>query len=181
VSGTGGTGGGGGCAASAPGAGGIVINEVKGQGSGFDFIELYNPTANAVDITGFAVADDSGGAPKIGQAVRFPSCTVVPPDGYAMVQVDSTLTPGGPGTCFGFTFSPCFFGIYGVSSTSGEPVYLLNPQNAIVAVVQYPATAPTNPSGLFDGQTLGRFPNGTGPFSTTTPTPGAPNALFPDN
>jgi hypothetical protein len=151
------------------------MNEIKGQGAGFDFIELYNPSAAAVDITGFAVADDTGGTPKIGQAVRFPSCTIVPPDGYVMVEVDSTLTPGGPGTCYGF--SPCFFGIYGVSSTSGEPVYLLNPQNGIVEVAQYPATSAPDAGGLIDGQTLGRFPNGTGPFVKTTPTPGAANAL----
>jgi len=169
--------GGGGCGATAPdaGSGGIIMNEIRGQG-GTDYVELYNTSSSAVDISGYAVADDGGGAPKLIEAVRFPSCTVVPPGGYVVVLVGQ-LTPGGPGNCFGF--SPCFFGVFGVSSTNGEPIYYLDPRNGVVEVVQYPATTASN--GLVDGQTLGRIPNGSGPFVITMPTPGEANLLFPDN
>ena len=130
-----------------------------------------------IDIGGYKVTDavNVNQAPKIGEAVVFPTPTVLQQGEYVIV-VGNQLAFTGPVTCL--TFSPCFTATWGVSSASGERVYLLRRDNTEIEHVDYPSeTAPD--AGLTDGQSLGRVPNGTGNFTRTTISAGRPNVAAP--
>jgi hypothetical protein len=148
------------------GTGGVVLNEVCGKGD--NWVELFNPTTGAIDVSSYAVADTEkdGGGPKLSDAVSFPSGTVLSPNSYLVVagtngDAGSTCPDGGQSYCFPAT--------WGISNKSGESVYVLDPHGAIAEQADYPANT------LTDGQTWGRLPNGSGSFTTTAATPGAAN------
>jgi hypothetical protein len=174
TAGTGGTAGSGGMPDA--GSGIVVINEVEGRAGNEDFIELYNPGSVPIDIGGYKVADAEGTdqRPKIAEAVVFPSPSVLAPGGYAIV-VGNQGGVGGPFTCL--NFSPCFQTQWGISA-SGERVYLLAPDDTELEYVDYPSES--SPEGMRDGQSFGRYPNGTGAFSRTTISPGQPNLAAPN-
>ncbi len=68
-----------------PDPGAVVINEVMSNPSdGFnDWIELYNTTDTAIDVSGWHLADDRNGNPRF---LRYPipAGTVIPPGGYVV-------------------------------------------------------------------------------------------------
>jgi hypothetical protein len=146
---------------------GIVINEVSGVGA--DWVELFNAGGAAVDLSGFRIADDDAGAPKLAEAVSLPSGTIVDAGGYLFVLADqgAAAMPGAQTTCAPGP-SPCFHASFGISK-SGDVVYLLDAADQPVDQVVFPA-------GVADGQTIGRLPNGSGDFAPNKPTPGAVNA-----
>ena len=157
------------------GNGTLVINEVEGRQGTEDFIELLNLGPGVLNIGGYKVTDavNVNQGPKIGEAVVFPIPTLVQPGGYVIVTGNQTAF-GGPVTCLGFT--PCFTATWGVSA-SGERVYLLRPDNTEVEHADYPDEL--SDAGLLNGQSLGRFPNGTGDFTRTTISVGQPNVAAP--
>jgi hypothetical protein len=63
----------------------------------------------------------------------------------------------------------CFAATFKVSNSRGETVWLLDPGGTVEQQQNYPMNAV--PSGF----SYGRFPDGTGAFGQTTPTPGAAN------
>ena len=66
----------------------IVINEYSSATSTFlddyneesDWIELYNTTAAAIDISNWVISDD-----KPAEAYKIPGGTIIPPYGYVVV------------------------------------------------------------------------------------------------
>lgn len=154
-------------AGSGGGAGlGLVLNEVSGVGD--DYIELYNAGSEAVDLAGLQVADDEAGAPKVAEAVTFPAGTTLAPGKYLFILADQKSAAPGPQTTCDPGPSPCFHATFGVSK-SGDVLYLLDASDKILESVAFPAD-------LLDGQTWGRFPNGSGTFVLNKPTPGTANA-----
>jgi hypothetical protein len=79
----------------------VVINEVLASnsrsnydgdfGSYSDWIELYNPTGNAVDLEGWYLSDD----PADPEKWQIPGSTVIPANGYVLFWADDgDLRPG---------------------------------------------------------------------------------------
>lgn len=154
----------------AVGTGRVVINEIRGRGD--NWVELHNVGDGAYDLSGFRVADSDadGGAPRTDEALRFPAGTTLGAGEYlfllgnvadAGVARTAACADAGVATCFHMSWS--------ISNSRGETVWLLDPGGATIASQNYPMDA------VPSGQTYGRLPNGTGPFTATRPTPGAAN------
>lgn len=148
----------------------LVVNELRAKGK--EFVELYNPTSNVVDLSGAKLVDlaTDGGCPKLDSAVVFPPGTKVPAGAYVVVFTGQADASVGPYTaCFDAGVAKCFYATYGLSNSSGDSVVLMNSADAIVAGGDYP------PAAVDAGESWGRLPNGTGSFQKNTPTPGAAN------
>jgi hypothetical protein len=148
----------------------IVINELAASDG--DFVELFNPTANSVDISGFTVADrdTTNGGPKLAEGLVLPAGTLMAAGAHLLFL---SGTVAGPLTSCGAGVSSCFGVLFGLSATNGDGVYLLNAAGAVVAQVEYPA------NGHGAGHSWGRLPNGIGAFQETARTPGLPNQALP--
>ena len=138
----------------------LRVNEVLSHGwTNLDFIELFNPTSNRVDLSGWCLTDD----PAVPAKYRIPADSWIGPLGYAVF--DESLFNATPGTN----------GSFGLSST-GDSVYLFS------------GDANTNLTGYSHGFTFaaaavgvsfGRYVNSVGEEQfppQTARTPGAPNA-----
>ena len=108
---------------------GPYINEVmarnvsaitNGAGATADWIELYNPTPGAVDLSGMSLSVD---APEPGQWV-FPSGSTIPATGYLIIWCDAdsaTSTTFGPTLNCGQSLNGDSGGVY-LFSTAGQVV-----------------------------------------------------------
>jgi len=145
--------------------GGVRINEfVSGNQNGLrdentetqDWIELYNPTASAVDLTGWSLSDDEGNPDQW----IFPARTL----GAGQYLVIF---------CSGKDRRPTLGNLhtnFGLSSPSGEFLALYNSQSPRVAISSFAPTFPeqrNDTSYGIDAQGVWRY--------YTTPTPGAAN------
>ncbi len=113
--------------AAAPATGKVVINEIlyNGQNNNVhdDFIELYNNTGAAVDLSGWSIQD--------GVSYSFPSGTTLPAGGYLVVA-------GDPATIHALYPGLTALGPYaGNLSGDGETVTLRDPANNKVCEVDY--------------------------------------------
>lgn len=152
-------------------AGQIVINEI--DGSGDDFIEIYNRGETAVNLSNYVLADDSGGNPDVADGVVIPAGTVLEPQRFlyvwANIPPDPTYT--GPDKfyddCIAGAPPPCLHIDWGISA-SGERVYLLNDALQVICAVSYP-------NAVFGGEALGRIPDGSDVLCPTMPTAGEIN------
>ncbi|HNS12689.1 MAG TPA: CotH kinase family protein [Bacteroidia bacterium] len=142
----------------------VVINEVMASnlttaadssGEFDDWIELYNKSSLAVDISDFYLTDNDFNYIKW----QFPVGTVIQPNDYLIVWADENGSQAG---------LHCNFKL----SSSGERVILLNPNREIVDQVSFGAQV--------TDQGLARVPNGTGNFIIQMPTFGFNNNLSTD-
>lgn len=135
-------------------AGDLVINEVLASNDSIasdqdqefdDWIELYNNTDQAIDLSGYLLSDNSESLGKW----AFPEGTTIGGSDYLIIWADSDEDQEGLHASFKL-------------SAGGEAVFLSDPDSMIVDQVS------------FEDQTTdisyGRFPNGTGGFQTMTPT-----------
>lgn len=164
---SGGAGAGGGGTSGAGGSGGeelavVVLNEIKGEGSGDDFIELYNLGPGQKTLSGYKLADNSN-------AFVFPEGTLIPEGGYVLLLIGDLLVPGGPFMCF-TPYLTCFHDTGWGISQNGEDVFFRDPGNQQLDTTNYPLS-------VVDGESWGRYPDGTGDFVVTDPTPEADNEL----
>jgi hypothetical protein len=169
-----GGGGAGNAGESAAGAGGaetvvppteVVLNELKGQGAGADYVELFNTGTETADISGCYVADDSN------NRVTFPAGATIAGKGYVVVRLQQTTSTGMVTTCFGF--KPCYDGIKWGISASGEKIFLRDSTGALLDQLDYPDEA--GPNGVGDTHAFGRVPDGAGTTGAIFTSPGAPN------
>ncbi len=139
--------------------GDVVINEfmasndttVADQDGDFDdWVELYNNSTDAVDISGYQLADD---ASELTQFI-FPDGTIMQPDSYIIVWADKDLDQAGYHADFKL-------------SASGESIYLADATGNILDSVVF--------GEQITDATYGRYPNGTGDFRDLVPTFGAEN------
>jgi hypothetical protein len=104
-----------------------VINEIhcdhEDKTLQIEFIELYNPAATPLDLTGWYFED--------GVAFTFPSGAVIPPGGYAVVAENPAVLQANYG----------YAGAYGPWTGSlqagGETITLRNPANQVADEVDY--------------------------------------------
>lgn len=89
----------------------LVINEINASGAPFDFIELYNATNAAIDISGYKVYDSGG----IAVAYSIPAGTSIPSKGFYIIETGS----GSPQGQFGI-------------SSSGEDITLVNTTDVVI-------------------------------------------------
>jgi hypothetical protein len=150
---------------------GLVFNELSATGG--DWIELYNTTSSPIDVSGFKVADNEpdASAPRLTQALAFGAGTILPPGGYLVIVANEKDASSAPQPCFdGGVKGGCPVATFGISKDNANTFYLLAPNDAPVLKVDMAANVHTS------GQSWGRFPNGTGDFAVTKPTPGSANA-----
>jgi hypothetical protein len=104
-----------------------------------DWVELHNPTASAVDLSGWRLSDDIDSLQKW----TFPAGSTIPAGGYLLVLCDENhLLPGMAYLHTNFKLSE-----------GGEGVYLSNPTGDVVDELNYPrvdafTTYGKNASGL---------------------------------
>jgi len=140
----------------------VVINEIMANnrshfdasGALRDWVELYNKSAQAVDLAGLGLTD------RLDQPYRwmFPPGASIQPNGYLVVYFDSQSAPSATNTGFGL-------------SANGDAVYMFD----------RPGSGPTRvldavEFGVQAGDyTVGRVPDGAGEWGLNQPTPGTPN------
>ncbi len=150
--------------------GALVINEIRAVGE--EWVELFNAGASPVDLSDVMVTDtetDDGG-PRVARAMRFPRGTMLSPGQYVVVVSDQADAGSGPQTrCPDGGPTTCFHASWSLSASRGENVWVLSPTGAVTTRELYPMEAAP------EGQSWGRVPDGTGPFATARPTPGAAN------
>jgi hypothetical protein len=117
----------------------IVMNEIysRGTAGNLDWIEIYNPSTNAVTITGYKIYD-IGGQSGSKTKKQFPDGTIVPAKGFYVIITDTA----------DFTGDLSGFGL----SSSGEKVWLEDNTGTIIDSVNFPAMSTT--------QSYGRNPDG---------------------
>ncbi len=152
----------------------IVINELlydpADNTKQIQFIELHNPTATAVNVSGWHLED--------GVSYVFPTTTSIPAGGFLCVAQN----PAAFQTQFGFApLGPWI----GSLSHSGERVQLKDTTAAVVNEVKYSAGFPwpTSPHGGGKSMelihpSLDSSLGGSWRASTSTGTPGAVNSVF---
>ncbi len=193
--------------------GGIVINEIlvdpNGSTYNFDtdgngsagatdeYVELYNSSGSAIDISGLELWDAG-----VGNWFTFPNGTILEPGGHAMVmtglQSGGSLPTGDPGDLF----FDAGRGSAGINNT-GDNVIVYDPANDefIQATFNgdtlddptlggggysgFSSTATRNGAGEdfgtdTDGLSLQRLFDGSDSFTTGGPTPGTTNVCFAD-
>ena len=138
----------------------VLINEVLTHSeTGVDFIELFNPTTNTVDVGGWFLTDDLAMPKKF----RIPNGTSLAPLGY-VVFTETNFNPM-PGTSNSFSFN-----------SHGDDAYLFSGDtNTNLTGYAHGFSFAAAP----DGETFGRYLNSTGEEhfpGQVAPTPGAANA-----
>jgi hypothetical protein len=144
----------------------LVINEVCASNSRVedehgdkdDFIELYNPTDEDIDIAGLFITDKLSNKLRhhIGQGKE--NETIIPAKGYKVLWADQEIFQGPMHLNFKLSASGDAVGLY---QKVGENVYTLDQMEF---------------TKLYPNVSLSRFPDGTGPFELTRSlTPGAAN------
>ena len=109
----------------------VVISQLFGAGGAFgamynsDFVELFNRSQSAVDISGWSLqgAPDGGDFTSERQII-FPGGTIIPPGGYFLVQ----LSPA-TGT-WGLPLIPDYIGVpgFGIGQLDGKVALVKNSQ-----------------------------------------------------
>jgi PKD repeat protein len=126
----------------------IVINEINyNSGGGInpdDWVELHNPTTNAVNISGWILKDGSTGT------FTFPTTASIPANGYVVLCKDTTKFKSVHPSITNYVKARMPFGLSG----SGDIITLQSPTTCEIDNVLYGVTAPwtTAPDGT--GSTL---------------------------
>ena len=166
---------------------GIVINEIlydesgangsfdtdgSGGDGGDEFIELYNTTGAAVDVSGWRITEDQ-------DVITFPAGTSIAANGWIVVYDDdfAGTVPSGGLKADAMTLG-----------NGGDTIYLCDASgNFVVAYYEGAETDGNDPIcgttqvgtrenfGEGDGQSVNRFPDGSNVFRAATPTPGIQN------
>ena len=142
-------------------AGDVVINEFLASSSSVqadqdgefdDWIELYNNSSNALDLSGYYLTDDASDQFKW----SFPDGSIIAANDFLIVWSDDDTAQEGLHTNFKL-------------SSSGEALYLSDNTGSIIDEIVFPIQE-TDIS-------YGRYPNGTGAFTFMSPTYNAENTI----
>ncbi len=137
---------------------GLVINELAASGG--DFVELFNASDKAIDLSNHGLTDADDAGVRYATALRFPSGTSVAARGYFTVFLEIDCPP---------TVSPCVRGEFGFSQANGDTVTLLGPMSETLLQQALP------PAAAATGSSWGRAFDGAGAFEVRSRTPGATN------
>lgn len=140
---------------------GLVINEVCTSNKGCyqdsfgatpDWVEIYNSSDKAIDLSGVGVSDGNKNRFKF----AFPEGTVIPSDSYIIICCDDAVNQA----------EGEYHASFKISAT-GETIYLTSPVCGDIDSVEVPA--------ISEDLTYGRYLNGSENFSVLSATPGANN------
>ena len=141
----------------------VIINEVLTHTDDpqFDAIELFNPTNNAIDISGWFLSDSKQDLLKY----QIPDSTEIPAGGYVVFdETHFNPTPLNPG--------PNHFAL---SGSQGDDVWLTIGNAGSNAVVEF--VDQISFGAAFNLQTFGRLPDGSGRLAPLeTPSLGTENS-----
>jgi hypothetical protein len=146
---------------NSPASAGVLINEVlannmsvaEPDGSTPDWVELYNPSSNAVDLADMSLTDNT----TLSRRWVFPAGSILPALSYMKVRFDGGLPSSTTNTGFGL-------------SANGGSVFLFNriaDGGGLLNSISYGLQAADF--------SIGRVPNGSANWVLTTPTGGGPN------
>ena len=144
-------------------AGDIVINEIltsnsfiqmDEEGEFDDWIELYNNTSSDVDVSGYYLSDDVDNTLKW----SFPNETIIDGNSYLIVWADKDTMQTGLHANFKL-------------SSSGETLFLSDESGNLVDELIF--------SNQMPDVSFGRYPNGTGVFTSMPSTYNSENSLDP--
>lgn len=138
---------------------GLVINELAGSGG--DFIELFNASDTAVDLSGFGITDMDDAGIRYATSLRFGNGTSVAARSYFTVFLEADCPA---------TVTPCVRGEFGISQTDGDTITLLDAQNNTVLQQSYASGAASS------GSSWARVYDGAPTFEVQRRSPGAKNA-----
>lgn len=149
--------------------GDIVINEIDGSGN--DFIEIYNRGTAAVNISNYVITDGTDDTPAVAEGVQIPVGTVLDPGRYIYVWANLAAPQPGLRTtdCIPATPPPCLHSSWGISA-GGEMAYLLDDTLSVVCKFKYP-------SAVYGSESFGRVQDGATTLCPTSPTPGEANVV----
>jgi len=139
----------------------VVLNEVlannqtitNSNGTTSDWVELYNPSTNTVDLTDVSLSNDSNDPRKW----VFPIGTTLASHAYKVIYFDNNSPLSGTNTGFSL-------------KANGDAVFLFDKLangGALVDAISFGLQAPD--------RSIGRIPNGTGTWVLNTPTRGLAN------
>ena len=139
----------------------VMLNEVlasnhtvtNANGTTSDWVELYNPSTNALDLSDLSLSNDPNNTRKF----VFAPGTMVAPGGYLLVYCDNNL-PAGPNNT-GFS----------LNATDGSVLLFNSPADGggLIDGINYGLQAPDF--------SIGRTPDGKGAWVLNVPTPGGAN------
>jgi hypothetical protein len=146
---------------NSPAAAGVLINEVlannatleEPDGSKPDWVEIYNPSSNAVNLADMSLTDNT----TLPRRWVFPSGTILNAQSYLKVRFDPDLPSSTTNTGFGI-------------SANGGSVFLFNriaDGGSLLSSITYGLQAADF--------SIGRVPNGSVNWVLTQPTLGGPN------
>ena len=127
----------------------LVINEIESNdpNGGTDWVELYNPTDEPMDISGLVLSDDKGFTRLAdGKTAPFPQGTVIEAKGFYVVETE---------------VAPYDFGL-----GNGDAIFIYDANGTEITSVIYASHAV---------DTFGRLPDGQGDLIETKSTKGAAN------
>lgn len=137
---------------------GLVINELAGSGG--DFVELFNASDTAIDLSNHGVTDANDAGVRYSTALRFPQGTRIAARGYFTVFLETDCPP---------TVTPCVRGEFGLSQGNGDLVTVLSPTSETML------QEPLPPNAAPAGSAWARAFDGAGAFEVRSRTPGATN------
>ncbi|KAB2923107.1 MAG: T9SS type A sorting domain-containing protein [Bacteroidetes bacterium] len=139
----------------------VKINEAYSRGvpGDLDWIEVYNTSSSAVDISGYRIYDN-GGLAGTKSKKQFPAGTILPAKGFYAIVVDTAT----------FVGDTSGFGI----SSSGETVWLENASGTVIDTLAIPS--------LSTDTSIARVPDGGKNLMRVAPrTKGKSNVLIKMN
>ena len=137
---------------------GLVINELAGSGG--DFVELFNASDKAVDLSNHGLTDADDAGVRYATALHFAGGATIAPHGFFTIVLETDCPT---------TITPCARGEFGLSQSIGDTVTLLGPANE---TLQQEVLAPNAATA---GSSWSRAWDGEGAFEVRTRTPGATN------
>lgn len=131
--------------------GNIVINEVSSNGgSTLEWVELYNPTGSAIDVSGWTIEDNNS-------TDTLPTVAAIPAGGYGVIVGDAVISV--PGTAIKIVLT----GAIGNGLAENDRLIVRDGSNTLIDQMSYGTNISVlNPAVTTPGanQSMQRSPNG---------------------